>query len=97
MCPVSRQHEDGDPATEVSARTLHDYYLIELQQSVRGWRVVKIVHCLSDAKSFSPASVYHRDRAAAEAGGRALIDARLSKGRRSRRSQSPALSLERGA
>jgi hypothetical protein len=93
MCAVSSDHEDSGRATQVSGRTLYDYYLIELQQSVRGWRVVKIAHCLSEAKSFSPAPVYHRDRAAAEAGGRALIDSRLSKGGRFKKPQSRVLSL----
>ncbi len=95
MRAVSREHEDDDPATHVSARTLYDYYLIELQHSVRGWRVVKIAHCLLETKSFSPVPVYHRDRVAAEAGGRALIDARFLKGRRFKKGQSPALSLQR--
>jgi hypothetical protein len=94
---VRREHEDGGPAAQVSARTLYDYYLIEMQHSVRGWRIVKIAHCLSEAKSFSPAPVYHRDRAAAEAGGRAPIDARLSTARRFKEGQSLVLSLERGA
>jgi hypothetical protein len=80
-----------------AAQPTYDYYLIELQQSDRGWRVLRIAHCLSEARSFSPACVYHRDRAAAEEGGRALIDARLSEGRRFKKPQLRTLGLERGA
>jgi hypothetical protein len=97
MRAVSREHEDGGRATEVSARILHDYYLVELLHKLRGWRVDRIAHCLSEAKSFSPATFYHRDRAAAEAAGRALIDARLSKGRLFKKTRLPMLGIEEGA
>jgi hypothetical protein len=81
MCAVTRGREDTAYASQVSAWTLYRDYLIELQQSARGWRVLRIAHCLVEAKTFCPACIYHRDRAAAEEGGRALIDARLSKNR----------------
>ena len=60
----------------ISARTLYRDYLIELQQSDQGWRVLRVAHCLGGAKSFFPALVYHCDRVAAEEEGRSLIDAR---------------------
>jgi len=54
----------------ISARTLYRDYLIELQQSDQGWRVLRVAHCLGGAKSFFPALVYHCDRVAAEEEGR---------------------------
>lgn len=66
---------------KISARTIYRDFLIELEENARGWRVLRIVHCLTDGKSFSPAGVYHRDRIAAENGGRALIDARRQRKR----------------
>jgi hypothetical protein len=99
MRAVSYEHKDGSPATHVSARTPSTIITsLSLQHSVRGWRIVRIANCLSETKSFSPAPVYHRDRTAAEAGGRALIDSRLSKGRRRfKKGQSRVFSLEREA
>jgi len=88
------RREEGS-AAPVSARTLYDYYLIEMQQSDRGWRILRIAHCLSDAKSFTPACIYHRDREAAEEGGRALIDARLSMTRRFKKPRQRVFVLER--
>jgi hypothetical protein len=63
----------------ISARTLYRDYLIELQQSDQGWRVLKLAHCLGEAESFFPALVYYCDRVAAEEDGRSLIDARVNR------------------
>ena len=82
-------------AANVSARCLYRDYLIELEHNNRGWRVVAIVHCLNKAKNFSPASVYHRDSAAAEKGGRALIDARMPKDRSTKISRQPPKAASR--
>jgi len=80
----------GD-GVQASAWTLYRDYLIELERTARGWRIVEIAHSMRAAKTFRPASVYHRDRAAAESGGRALIDLRISERRRSKtaRSETP--------
>jgi hypothetical protein len=63
----------------ISARSLYRDYLIELQQSDQGWRVLKLAHCLGEAESFFPALVYYCDRVAAEEDGRSLIDARVNR------------------
>jgi hypothetical protein len=39
---------------EISARTIYRDFLIELEENARGWRVVRIAHCLADAKAFRP-------------------------------------------
>jgi hypothetical protein len=57
-----------------SAWALYGDYLIELESTERGWRIVEITHSMVAAKNFRPPSVYHRDRASAESGGRPLID-----------------------
>ena len=75
---MRRRHENNGRAATVSARGLYRDYLIELHQNELGWCILRIAHCLTEANSFVPACVYYRERAAAEEGGRALIDARLS-------------------
>jgi hypothetical protein len=70
-----------------SAWTLYRDYLIGLEQTRRGWRIVEITHCMVAAKNFYPSCVYHREREAAERGGRALIDLQMSKRRQSKRAR----------
>jgi hypothetical protein len=70
-----------------SAWTLYGDYLIELERTKRGWRIVEITHSMIAARNFQPPIVYHRDRESAENGGRALIELRLNKRRRRRKTQ----------